>query len=105
MSENTIYSVEISDAALTMLDSHVAFLAKVNINAAIKLMDEILDDIASLSEHPERYPAYHNRFVSDSRYRKMLSMGRYLVLYEVGSNTVSVDYIVDCRQDYEWLIQ
>ncbi|MCL2249362.1 MAG: type II toxin-antitoxin system RelE/ParE family toxin [Oscillospiraceae bacterium] len=105
MSEHTSYSIEISDAALAMLDSHVNFLAQVSTDAAFKLMDKILGDIASLSEFPERYPVYDNKFISDSRYRKMLSAGRYLIFYEISASVVSVDYIVDCRQDYEWLIQ
>ena len=98
------YDVIISDAALSMLDSHVDFLARVNPNAAVKLMDEILGSIESLSENPERFPSYSNQFIPDSRYRKMLSSKRYLVLYEINNSTVFVDYIVDCRQDYEWLI-
>jgi len=88
-----------------MLDSHVDFLAKVSKSAAMRMMDEILEDIASLSENPQRFPIYENPFIPVSRYRKMLSAKRYLVLYEVEDSTLAVDYIVDCRQDYEWLIQ
>ena len=102
--EKTEYDVSVSDAALVMLDSHVDFLAKVSQSAARKLMNEILDDIASLSENPHRFPSYENEFIPDNRYRKMLSAKRYLVIYEVECNNVFVDYIVDCRQDYSWMI-
>ena len=34
----------------------------------------------------------------------MISAKRYLVIYEVSENIVYVDYILDCRQCYEWLI-
>jgi len=105
MTGNTKYDVIVSDAALAMLDSHIDFLAKVSVNAAIKLMNNILDDIASLSENPQRFPIYENRFIPESRYHRMLSAKRYLILYEIGESTVAVDYIVDCRQDYEWLIR
>jgi len=105
MSETIKYNIVISDAALTMLDSHVDFLARVSTNAATKMMDEILDDIASLSEHPQRFPIYENPFIPDCRYRKMLSAKRYLIIYEIEESTVAVDYIVDCRQDYEWLMK
>ena len=105
MSAEPTYIVEISDAALAMLDSHVDFLAGVSVDAAIKLVDEILGDIASLSENPQRFPVYENRFIPDNRYRKMLSAKRYLVLYEISNSMVSIDYIVDCRQDYQWLIR
>ena len=104
MSGITENEVVVSDAALAMLDSHIEFLARVNTQAAASLMDEILGDIASLSQFPERFPIFESEFIASGRYRKMLSAKRYLVLYEVGGNDVCVDYIVDCRQDYEWLL-
>ncbi len=103
--EKITYSVVVSDAALAMLDSHAAFLAKVNAKAAAKLMDEVLDDMASLSEYPHRFPFYENQFISDNRYRKMLSAKRYVILYEIDGESVFVDYIIDCRQDINWLIR
>ena len=95
------YDIVISEAALSMLDNHIDFLARVNPGAAVKLMDEILRDIESLSENPLRFPSYENQFIANNRYRKMLSGKRYLVIYEVSDATVNVDYIVDCRQDYQ----
>ena len=99
------YNITVSDAALAMLDSHVGFLARVSVSAATELMDEILDDIASLSENPQRFPAYENQFITGNHYRRMLSARRYLVLYEIDEAAVYVDYIVDCRQDYDWLVK
>ena len=99
------YDVSVSDAALAMLDSHIDFLARVNVDAAARLMDAILDDIASLSGNPQRFPSYKNQFIPDNRYRRMLSAKRYLVIYEIDGKNVYVDYIVDCRQDYEWLVR
>jgi plasmid stabilization system protein ParE len=99
------YRVEISDAALMMLDSHVDFLARISKSAATRLIDEILGDIAALDHNPERYPMYDSPFIADGRYHRMVSNKRYLVLYEIGSDAVFVDYTVDCRQDYQWLIR
>ena len=101
MSTKEVYDIAISDAALAMLDSHVDFLAKASISAATSLMDEVLEDIASLSEFPQRFPVYENRFIPECRYRRMLTAKRYLVIYEIDGSTVYIDYIVDCRQDYE----
>ena len=103
--ENTPYDIIISDAALAMLDTHVDILVKVSVKAAQRLADEIIGDIRSLSANPGRFPMYENRFITDNRYHKMLSAKRYLVLYEIDQYTVAVDYIVDCRQDYEWLFR
>ena len=103
--DGTTYKVVISDAALSMLDSHIDFLARVNQKAAKELMNTVLNDMASLSENPQRYPSYESQFVPPNRYRKMLTSKRYLILYEIVDTNVNVDYIVDSRQDYEWLIQ
>ena len=67
-------------------------------------MDVVLDDFASLSRFPERFLFFESTFIPDGRYRKMLSAKRYLLLYEIDGNDVYVDYIVDFRQDYEWLL-
>ena len=104
MSDVADYDLVISDAALAMLDSHVEFLARVSEQAAINLMDTVLSDIASLSQFPERFPFFESTFIPDNRYRKMLSAKRYIVLYEICGNDVCIDYIVDCRQDFEWLL-
>ena len=104
--EDRTYKIIISDAALQMLDSHICFLSKVSRDAATKMMNQILSDIGSLSQNPERFPIYYNRFINETCYRKMLTSKRYLVIYEIDieTDTVHVDYIVDCRQDYDWLI-
>ena len=97
---NNEYEVSVSDAALAMLDKHMDFLARVSKPAAVRAMNEILDDIESLKKSPERFPIYENSFLPENIYRAMLSSRRYLVLYEVTDNFVNVDYIVDGRQDF-----
>lgn len=37
-------------------------------------------------------------------YRKLLVDKRYLFIYKIKDNTVYLDYVVDCRQEYPWLI-
>lgn len=36
---------------------------------------------------------------------KMFVAKCYLVLYQIQDDTVHVDYILDCRKDYHWLIR
>jgi len=93
------YDITISEDALSMLDTHAKFLAKVSPNAAKKLIDQVLADIDSLSTLPERCPFYNNSFVPGDRYRMLISCKRYLIVYEVSCGNVFVDYIIDCRQD------
>ena len=93
------FNLVISEDALSMLDQHAEFLARVSRNAAKKMVDQLLNDIDSLSKLPERCPFYDNPFIPDKRYRRLLSGKRYLVLYEVLGDTVFVDYVLDGRQE------
>ena len=36
---------------------------------------------------------------------KFIVNGNYIILNIVEDETVRVDYVVDCRQDYQWLIR
>jgi len=99
------YKVTISDAALAMLDSHALFLARVSPDAAERMVRKVLSEIKTLSNNPERFPVYESIFISGVNYHRMLTAKRYLVIYEIREDAVYVDYIVDCRQDYAWLIR
>jgi plasmid stabilization system protein ParE len=60
--------------------------------------------IRSLSKMPERFPFLDEEFVPRGKYRKMFLERWYLLLYQIREQKVYADYIVDCRQDYSWLI-
>ena len=40
-----------------------------------------------------------------NKYRKKLVAKRYLLIYQIKGNNVFVDYILDCRQEYKWLLK
>jgi len=105
MDDNTKYAVEISDRARRMLLSHVRFLADVNTSAADRLVDRLMEGIRSLSFMPERCPFFQEDFIPPNKYHKLYIEKWYLVLYQIKNRTVYVEYIVDCRQDYKWLMK
>ena len=97
------YKVVLSGEARTMLVSHVRFLASVNPDDAERLRSSLMGEIRKLDRMPERFPFLdvNNR---RSLYRKMYVPNHYLVIYVIEDDTVYVEYILDCRQDYGWLI-
>jgi len=99
------YKVEISDRAKTMLGTHAKFLAQKNPSAARDMKEIVLKAIRSLSNMPERCPFFDSDFVPRNKYHKMVVNNRYLILYQIKDLTVFVDYIIDGRQDYYWLIR
>jgi plasmid stabilization system protein ParE len=98
------YKLIISDRSRRMLAGHVRFMAQINPSAPRKVKNELMDAIRSLKEIPERFPFLVAEFIPPNKYHKMFVEKWYLILYQIKDQTVYVDYIVDCRQDYGWLI-
>ena len=84
---------------------HIRFLAQVNKTAAKKLKERLVAEIRSLQEMPQRYPFFNVAFIPANKYHKLYIENWYLVLYQIKDDTVFVDWIVDCRQDYQWLMK
>ena len=105
MDANKEYSVEVSDRAKRMLLSHIRFLAEASPSAAETAKERILTGIRSLKSMPERCPFFQAEFIPPNKYHRMFIENWYLVLYQIKDQTVYVDYIVDCRQDYQWLMK
>lgn len=101
---NKKYTVMFSDKATSMLIQHVRFLASVSPSAAEKLHREIIKEAKALEFMPESYPWLNAEKITVNKYRKKLVAKRYLLIYQIKDNIVYVDYVVDCRQDYKWLI-
>ena len=99
------YKVIVADRAKAMLGAHIKFMAGVSPAAAREVKSKLLAAMRSLSKMPERFPFFDEEHVPRGKYHKMFVENWYLVLYQIKDQTVYVDYIVDCRQDYGWLIR
>ncbi|KKC47815.1 plasmid stabilization protein [Paenibacillus sp. D9] len=99
------YKIIVSDRARQMLAAHVRFHAENSPDAARKTKNELLHAIRSLAQMPERYPFLEAESISSNKYHKMFVEKWYLVLYQIQDEIVYVDFIVDCRQDYRWLVR
>ena len=99
------YRVIISDRAKEMLGMHIRFLAQVNKSAATKLKSRLVEEMRSLQDMPQRYPFFNENYIPSNKYHKLYVENRYLVLYQIKDDAIYVDWIVDCRQDYQWLLK
>lgn len=104
MSSLTKYDVIVSDAAKQMLGTHIAFLARVSPQAAGNLKDRLIASMRSLETMPQRYPFFNEAYIPANKYHKMFVETHYLILYQIKDARVYVDYILDCRRDYQWLL-
>ncbi|NLK51040.1 MAG: type II toxin-antitoxin system RelE/ParE family toxin [Syntrophomonadaceae bacterium] len=103
-SRNKIYKVIISDEAAQMLVYHARFLAQVSETAVLSLVAEFNEKAKSLEQFPERNLRLSDPLVPAGKYRKLLMAKRYLLVYQMKGDSVYVDTVVDCRQDYGWLL-
>jgi len=97
------YKVLISQRAADMLIHLVRFMAQVSLEAADRLRVEIIEASRSLENLPERSLELFEPVLSTNKYRKMIVSKRYCLVYQIKDETVHIDYILDCRQDYQWL--
>ena len=105
MAESKRYKVIVSDRAKRMLGTHIRFMVQVNKQAAAAKKKEIMTAMRSLSQMPQRFPFFEELYITPNKYHKMFIEKWYLVLYQIQDDTVYIDYILDCRKDYSWLVR
>ena len=98
------YKVIVSDRAKRMLGTHIRFMAQVNKEAAIAKKKELMAAMRSLDYLPQRFPFFEEPYIPPNKYHKVFVEKWHLILYQIKDDTVYVDYILDCRKDYSWLI-
>ena len=105
MESQSKYRVIVSAKATQMLVSHAAFLAQVSPEAAERLAVSFEKAANSLELMPQRCPWLTGEYIPRNAYRFILFEKRYVIIFQIVDNTVYADYVVDCRQDYGWLIR
>ena len=105
MVSNSKYKVIVSDRAKRMLGTHIRFMAQVNKEAAAAKKKEIMAALRSLRQMPQRFPYFEGLYITPNKYHKMFIENWYLVLYQIKDDAVYVDYVLDCRKEYSWLIR
>lgn len=105
MSRQNKYHVIVSERATQMLVSHVGFLAKVSPGAAERLTTEFEKAAKSLEFMPQRCPWLTGEYIPGNTYHFILFEKRYMIIFQIADDIVYADYVVDCRQDYNWLIR
>ncbi|MCP1109041.1 type II toxin-antitoxin system RelE/ParE family toxin [Ohessyouella blattaphilus] len=99
------YKVIVSDRAKKQLGMHIRFMAEVNKEAATAKSKEIMASMRSLCRMPQRFPFFEESHITPNKYHKMFIEKWYLVLYQIQDDVVYVEYILDCRKDYEWFVR
>lgn len=105
MEQKNRYQVILSERAKQMLVSHAAFLSQVNPDAAERLVVSFETAANSLNTMPQRCPWLTGEYIPKNTYHFLPFEKRYLLIFQIQNDIVYIDYVVDCRQDYNWLIR
>ncbi len=97
------YNVKIYPAAKQDLLDIVDYLNTLSADAALRYYDLLTEQIASLSNMPERCPRPKNLALAAKGYRYLV-VEKYLVFYVVVGNTVQIRRIIYGRRDYTSLL-
>lgn len=100
-----LYKVVVADKAKEALGEIIAYIAADSLQNAQSVKTEIIKALNSLAVLPERFPFLEGEFIPYNKYRKMVVLKRFLVIYQLKAETVYVDFVLDCTQDYGWLIR
>jgi len=94
-----VYRVVISEEASTMLEEHLLFLARVNLEAAKFLRRDLLARFRTLEKTPRLYPIFFSEAL-ETEYRKLV-FKRYLILYTVDETEkiVRINFVWDSRKN------
>ena len=99
------YQVIVSKRTAQMLISHAVFLTQVSPEAAERLATEFEKAANSLELMPQRCPWLTGEYIPRNTYRFVLFEKHYMLIFQIVDDLVYADYVVDCRQDYNWLIR
>ena len=100
-----MYTVIVQTPAAEMLIEHARFLAQVSVNAAERLADEFQTKAKTLEHMPERCPWLSGYSIPEKKYRKLLFENHYMLVFQIIDSKVYIDAMVDCRAEYQWLLQ
>ncbi|MBR4378037.1 MAG: type II toxin-antitoxin system RelE/ParE family toxin [Bacilli bacterium] len=100
-----LFKVEIEETAHQDIATCVAFVLNVSKEAAIKLVNEIYDQIHSLESYPERNPLFEMQKTFPHLLRKQIINKRYLAIYSIEGNLVKVYRFLDSRRNFESLLK
>ena len=99
------FQVIVSKRAAQQLVEYAVFMARLEERLARQLAADFWKAADSLQSFLYRNPILRSSVFVTEKYRKMVFGKWYLLIYKIKGERVFVEYVIDGRQDYQWLIQ
>jgi len=97
------YELKIFPLAEQDLKDIIDYLNDLSPQVALKIYDEIIENISSFEKMPMRCPLVKNTVLRAKEYR-MLMVHNFIVFYVVSGKTVQIRRILYGRRQYEFLL-
>ena len=97
--ENKKYSVYVRDHCLDSLDTHVAFLANVSVDAARNLVNAFWEMTNDLRTFPERNVRLQLATKPDAVFHRANLGSYHAALYEIEEDAIYMEEVLDLRQN------
>ena len=99
-----VYQVIVSKRAAQQLVEHAAFASGLEERLGYQLIEDFRKAADSLQRFPYRNPILRSEVFTAEKYRKMVFDKWHLLIYQVKDDKVYIEYVIDGRQDYQWLL-
>ena len=94
------YKITITQRAFSDINECVLFVNLVSKEVAKELHKEIIDSINSLKSFPNAFPNIEGLTIGGIAVKRMpIHHGRYIILYKVETDLVTIYDIIDSRKD------
>ena len=94
------YKIAITQRAFSDIYECVLFVSNVSKEAAKVLYTEIISSINSLKTFPNAYPNIEGLVIGGINIKRMpIHHGRYLIIYKVEGDLITIYDVVDSRKD------
>ena len=94
------YKIAITQRAFSDINECVLFVSNVSKEAAKVLYTEIISSINSLKTFPNAYPNIEGLVIGGINIKRMpIHHGRYLIIYKVEGDLITIYDVVDSRKD------
>lgn len=94
------YKIAITQRAFSDINECVLFVSNVSKEAAKVLYTEIISSINSLKTSPNAYPNIEGLVIGGINIKRMpIHHGRYLIIYKVEGDLITIYDVIDSRKD------
>ena len=94
------YKIAITQRAFSDINECVLFVSNVSKEAAKVLYTEIISSMNSLKTFPNTYPNIEGLVIGGISIKRMpIHNGRYLIIYKVEGDLITIYDVIDSRKD------